>query len=379
MKKKLVSIAIVFGIMLALFPVSAFAAGTESTETMRIDNTVYGTIKLSGVLEEKEGKFDFGSGDVRNWSYTNVAAGSMCSIIPFDVCKYTIIELTAWTLENGEYSPADYENMTWHKLYADGQAEDIAYGDELDRMPLATSKHPASFVFGKNLNVKSPFDDEPCSFELKADGTLYRLDVDFYNESGECVASFVAPFFVKENSPDNDSNKPSSFTDVKPTDYFAKAVDWAVNGHITFGTSKTTFSPNIKCTDGQILTFLWRAMGRPEPTVKSPFNDISEEKDYFYKPALWAYEKGLISGGTFDSEKPCTRSMVVTYLWRLAGSPTAPAASFTDVPGNSEYAPAVSWAVQQGITSGTSKTTFAPDGTCTRGQIVTFLYRAYGK
>lgn len=378
MKKKLVSIVLAFGIMLALLPVSAFAAGTEETIILSDGDTVYGTIKLSGLLEESKDKFDFGNGDVRDWYYWTVEAGSTCTITPSGAGKYTLLYLTTWTLNDGVYDAPFYKNMPWHALYADGQAEDLAIGGEsLADMPLATSSHPAYFVFGKNTNMKSPFSGEPCPLELNADGTMYQLDIDFYNEAEECVVSYIAPFFIKESNSDND--KPSGFTDVRSTDYFAKAVDWAVNGHITFGTSKTTFSPNIKCTDGQILTFLWRAMGRPEPTVKSPFNDISEEKDYFYKPALWAYEKGLISGGTFDSEKPCTRSMVVTYLWRLAGSPTAPAASFTDVPSNSKYASAVSWAVQQGITSGTSKTTFTPDGTCTRGQIVTFLYRAYGK
>ncbi len=99
----------------------------------------------------------------------------------------------------------------------------------------------------------------------------------------------------------------------------------------------------------------------------------------FFVAALWAYEKGLVSGDSFDGSSPCTRAQAVTYLWKLAGSPSAPAASFADVPGNSEYAPAVAYAVSEKITAGTSETTFSPDQTCTRGQIVTFLYRAYRK
>lgn len=166
------------------------------------------------------------------------------------------------------------------------------------------------------------------------------------------------------------------FNDVLETDYFSDSVGWAVEKGITAGTSETTFSPNATCTTAQILTFLWRSQGQPEPTIKSQFTDV-KEGDYFYKAALWANEKGLVSGSLFGGNTPCTRAMVMTYLWKLAGSPSAPAASFADVPGNSEYAPAVAYAVSEKITAGTSETTFSPNQTCTRGQIVTFLYRAF--
>lgn len=381
MKKRLLSAILVLMVTLSLFPVSASATGTKEVHTFISRSGVdCGTATVTGLLDTGKKEFDFGDGKVANWTYLNVELGGTCTIEPSRNSKYTDIVLTSYSLEGGEYVPADYSPLPWHRLYADGQAADLAFwSEDISTIPLATSGHPAYFTFGKNTNVPCPLEfDDYCSFDLKADGTMYELDIYCYDESLQLIDGFVLPFFVKENG-GSGNNTQSNFTDVKSTDYFAEAVDWAVNGHITFGTSDTTFSPNSKCTDGQILTFLWRAMGRPEPTVKSPFNGISAEKDYFYKPALWAYEKGLISGGMFDSEKPCTRSMVVTYLWKLAGGPTAPAAAFADVSSNSEYAPAVSWAVQQGITSGTSKTTFAPDGTCTRGQIVTFLYRAYGK
>lgn len=168
------------------------------------------------------------------------------------------------------------------------------------------------------------------------------------------------------------------FSDVKATAYYADAVKWAIEKNITAGTSKTTFSPEQTCTTAQILTFLWRSQGQPEPTIKNPFSDI-KESDYFYKAALWASEKRLISGSTFGGNTPCTRAATVAYLWKLAGRPSAPVANFTDVPNNADYAQAVAWAVQQGITSGTSATTFSPEATCTRGQIVTFLYRTYAK
>lgn len=169
------------------------------------------------------------------------------------------------------------------------------------------------------------------------------------------------------------------FSDVSRRDYYWKAVDWAFENGFVSGTSQSTFSPNQTCSTAQILTILYRANGSPTPTASSPFSDIST-KDYFYKAAVWAYEKGLVSGGQLNPNMPCTRSMIVTYLWKLAGSSSvAMNSKFTDVPANAEYAQAVAWAVNQGITSGTSATTFSPDATCTRGQIVTFLYRAMGK
>lgn len=172
--------------------------------------------------------------------------------------------------------------------------------------------------------------------------------------------------------------KVGGFNDVLESDYYADSVQWAVDDNITSGTSATTFSPNATCTTAQILTFLWRAKGSPEPADGEalPFNDI-KESDYYYKAALWAKENGLVSGITFNGNAPCTRASTMTYMWKLAGSPSASNSSFTDVSSTADYSQAVAWAVKQGITAGTSATTFSPDQTCTRGQIVTFLYRAY--
>ena len=147
---------------------------------------------------------------------------------------------------------------------------------------------------------------------------------------------------------------------------------------VTSGTSATTFSPGNTCTTAEILTFLWRASGSPAPVGTNPFSDVAES-DFSYQAALWAYENGLVSGTALQGSAPCTRADTVTYLWKLAGSPAAPAASFTDVPAGADYAPAVAWAVDQGVTSGTGEGAFSPDNTCTRGEIVTFLYRGLGQ
>ena len=263
------------------------------------------------------------------------------------------------------------------------------------------------------------------------------------------------------------------FTDVKPGDYFANPVVWAVEKKITAGTSKTTFSPNENCTVAQILTFLYKAYRGSAYGGNSPFTDV-KTSDWYYSAARWAYEKGIISGNTFGGDRPCTRAMAVDYMWKAACSanlqigdgnliqyngrssdviipnsvtyigvvalsdgnltsvtiPTSVtevagnaffangslldvyyegseeqwkainfefsdelskatihynykrqpvSTGFTDVPGSADYAQAVKWVVDKGVTSGTTATTFSPDSVCTRGQIVTFLHRALAK
>ena len=170
-----------------------------------------------------------------------------------------------------------------------------------------------------------------------------------------------------------------TFQDVPMSEYYFNPVEWAVEYGITDGTSDTTFSPNATCTRGQIVTFLWRAMGEPEPTNKNnPFTDVKPD-DYFYTAVLWAKEAGITDGTTdttFSPNASCTRGHAVTFLWRAEGKPAMNANNpFKDVPAGQYYTEAVLWALSQKITDGTSDTTFSPDTACTRGQIVTFLYR----
>lgn len=168
------------------------------------------------------------------------------------------------------------------------------------------------------------------------------------------------------------------FSDVKISDYYADPVLWAVENGITVGTSETTFSPDATCTHAQILTFLWRAYGSPEPTIENPFLDINAA-DYYYKAALWAYQMEMVSGNTFYGDTACTRASTVMYLWQAAGEPTPASTSvFHDVADDASYGHAVAWAVEQGITYGTGNGTFSPDQICNRGQIMTFLYRNLG-
>jgi len=168
----------------------------------------------------------------------------------------------------------------------------------------------------------------------------------------------------------------SKFTDVPTAQYYFKPVEWAVSQAIVNGTTPTTFAPNNTCTRAQILTLLWRALGSPKTTAANPFTDV-KTSDYFYHAAVWAYENGMVSGTRLDGSAPCTRADTVTYFWKYFGAPaTAVTNTFVDVPANVAYAQAVAWAGNIGLVNGTSPTTFSPCDTCTRGQIVTLLYRA---
>ena len=169
------------------------------------------------------------------------------------------------------------------------------------------------------------------------------------------------------------------FADVSQNDWFYKPVQWAVENGITSGLSETEFGPNSSCTRAQVVTFLWAAANRPEPAANNPFTDVTEA-DWFYKPVLWAVENGITSGMTpnsFGAYEPCTRAQVVTFLWAAADRPEPTANNpFTDVSNTDWFCQPVLWAVEKGITSGLTPNSFGAGSQCTRGQIVTFLYAA---
>lgn len=182
----------------------------------------------------------------------------------------------------------------------------------------------------------------------------------------------VAAEFVKEV-------EVSPFADVATDAYYYDAVKWAVEKGVTNGVSETLFGPDQACTRAQIVTFLWRAAGSPEPKSGSSFADVAADA-YYAKAVAWAVENGITKGTsetTFHPDETCTRAQGVTFLYRALGKLAAAQAGFTDVAADSYYADAVNWAAENGVTKGISETLFGPDGSCTRAQIVTFLYRAY--
>lgn len=168
------------------------------------------------------------------------------------------------------------------------------------------------------------------------------------------------------------------FEDVDEQAYYFQPVIWAVNAGITTGVNETQFRPDAPCTRGQAVTFLWRAAGKPEPTCGNPFADVPAGS-YYERAVLWAYESGITNGtdpGHFSPDKTCTRAQVVTFLHRYRGCPEPErTTAFSDVTKGAYYYQAVLWAAQEGITVGTDSSHFRPELECNRGQIVTFLYR----
>ena len=172
------------------------------------------------------------------------------------------------------------------------------------------------------------------------------------------------------------------FRDVYEDDYFFDAVQWAAENGITGGVGNDRFGPNLDCSRGQTMTFLWRASGEPEPDSFS--TDLTDVKsgDYFYEAVLWAMEEGVTTGAggnRFAPNATVTRGQFVTFLYRLAGASSDGVHPFADVPAGSYYEKAIAWAFAEGITRGTSGTTFSPDAPCTRAQIITFLYRYFNR
>ncbi len=273
---------------------------------------------------------------------------------------------------------------------------------DLGAMHRGTSSYRAFSYEGKTAKMLLPsvaswaYDSKGTILLERTDGSMWAgsiINLDFNTEfiarldgySNSNAIQITQPTTAKadpeyitvpKDMPTATEVKPA-FTDVAADAFYAEPVIWAVDKAITNGTSATTFSPHNTCTRAQILTFLWRAVGSPISVKANPFTDV-RKSDYYYDAAIWAHSTGIISGTTFGGDTPCTREATVIYLWKNAGSPSVASGemSFTDVKAGSECETAVKWALENGVTSGTSATTFSPEMTCTRGQIVTFLYRA---
>lgn len=232
-------------------------------------------------------------------------------------------------------------------------------------------------IDGMNVVITPKADLQPDTY---AD-TLY-----VHTENG-AVHFISVTLIVTEKSTDGDlpfwlpaAIGSNPFSDVAGGAYYNEAVRWAVKNGIASGTDAKHFSPDAACTRGQAVTFLWRAAGCPAPALaENPFADV-KPTDYCYDAVLWAVQTGVAKGtsaSTFSPDAACTRGQIVTFLYRAAGSPSGYANSgYTDVPETSYCAAPVAWAVALRVTSGTSAITFSPDALCTRAQIVTFLYRA---
>ena len=216
-------------------------------------------------------------------------------------------------------------------------------------------------------NIKMTYGSDPKTAELNQ-RDMFRVS----REMASVALNALKPVVV------------NPFADVREDSYYYNSILWAAAKGITCGTDATHFSPDETCSRGQVVTFLWRSAGCPEPEKGThPFVDVQPDS-YYYKAVLWAVENGITAGvdeSHFGPNEVCSRGQVVTFLWRAAGfqEPGVTEQPFTDVVSGSYYYKAVLWAVENGITSGVSANSFAPNLTCTRGQVVTFLYRASEK
>ena len=236
---------------------------------------------------------------------------------------------------------------------------------------------PANASKGANVTVTVKPNEgyELGSLAVKdASGDLLPLA-----DLGNGKYSFVMPDGKVSVEAEFVKTAPTSFADVPANAYFADAVKWAVDKGITNGLSDTMFGPYESCTRAQIVTFLWRAAGSPEPKTASSFTDVPVSA-YYAKAVAWAVENGITNGMTetmFAPDATCTRGQSVTFLYRALKGTASGSTNFTDVKSDAFYADAINWAVANNVTNGTSNTTFSPNADCTRAEIVTFLYRAY--
>lgn len=313
-------------------------------------------------------------------SDTNVArvnvAGATCKVTAVGVGTATITVLTkdggytdTCTVTVSNPSSSSGSHTTYYSVNTPAKSE----GGSVVVSPKSASKGSAVTV---TVTPESGYQASSVQ-AVDKDGKKLTL-----TDKGDGKYSFVMPgskvevsaSFAQVQKPE----ETSPYRDVSKDSYYYDAVQWASNKGITNGVADGVFAPDWVCTRGQIVTFLWRSVGSPAPkTAEMTFADVAEDA-YYAQAVLWAVENGITKGmseTTFSPDQTCTRAHAVAFLYRLDGSPAVTGSSFQDVAADAYYNAAVAWAVQQGITKGTSETTFSPDETCTRAQIVTFLYR----
>ena len=282
-----------------------------------------------------------------------------------------------WTPEIPATMPAENLTVTAQWRYSGGGSSGYSY-----YTIKATAGTGGSISPSGNVSVREGRDQ---TFTITPDKGYAVANVKIDGKSIGAVKSYtfenvrrthtIEVIFMKANG----NPQTGVFVDVATGSYYEDAVDWAVENGITKGTDDTHFFPDGICTRAQAVTFLWRAAGSPEPETRAmPFTDVPVGS-YYYDAVLWAVENGITKGTsdtTFSPNMTCTRAQIVAFLWRSEKSPAAGTANpFADVKSTAYYADAVLWAVKEDITKGTTNTTFSPDADCTRAQIVTFLWR----
>lgn len=294
---------------------------------------------------------------------------------------------TTYTCSCGECYTKDYVSAVGHKTQlqnakAAGCMTGGYTGDEVCTVCGKVFKQ-GSVIFALGHDPQSVRVKAPTCTESGYTGDLICMRCGDMTQIGKTVAAAGHKFFggVCSVCGAKSAEAAPEFDDVKPGAFYFDAVQWAVKNGITNGTGKNTFSPNDVCSRYQIVMFLWRAAGQPEAKAAVSFADV-KPGDIFYEAVQWAVERGITKGTdstSFSPYAPCTRGQIVTFLYRSAGSPkVSGACNFSDVSAGSFCHDAVIWASSEGITNGTSAGRFSPNEGCTRAQVVTFLYRASG-
>lgn len=294
---------------------------------------------------------------------------------------------TTYTCSCGECYTKDYVSAVGHKTQlqnakAAGCLTGGYTGDEVCTVCGKVFKQ-GSVIFALGHDPQSVRVKAPTCTESGYTGDLICMRCGDMTQIGKTVAAAGHKFFggVCSVCGAKGAEAAPEFDDVKPGAFYFDAVQWAVENGITNGTGKNTFSPNSVCSRYQIVMFLWRAAGQPEAKAAVSFADV-KPGDIFYEAVQWAVERGITKGTSstsFSPYAPCTRGQIVTFLYRSAGSPkVSGACNFSDVSFGSFCHDAVIWASSEGITNGTSAGRFSPNEGCTRAQVVTFLYRASG-
>lgn len=294
---------------------------------------------------------------------------------------------TTYTCSCGECYTKDYVSAVGHKTQlqnakAAGCLTGGYTGDEVCTVCGKVFKQ-GSVIFALGHDPQSVRVKAPTCTESGYTGDLICMRCGDMTQTGTTVAAAGHKFFggVCSVCGAKSAEAAPEFDDVKPGAFYFDAVQWAVENGITNGTGKNTFSPNNVCSRYQIVMFLWRAAGQPEAKAAVSFADV-KPGDIFYEAVQWAVERGITKGTSstsFSPYAPCTRGQIVTFLHRSAGSPTiSGTCDFSDVSAGSFCHNAVIWASSEGITKGTRAERFSPNEGCTRAQVVTFLYRASG-
>lgn len=294
---------------------------------------------------------------------------------------------TTYTCSCGECYTKDYVSAVGHKTQlqnakAVGCLTGGYTGDEVCTVCGKVFKQ-GSVIFALGHDPQPARVKAPTCTESGYTGDLICTRCGDMTQIGKTVAAAEHKFFggVCSVCGTKGAEAAPEFDDVKPGAFYFDAVQWAVKNGITNGTGKSTFSPNTVCSRYQIVMFLWRAAGQPEAKAAVSFADV-KPGDIFYEAVQWAVERGITKGTSstsFSPYAPCTRGQIVTFLHRSAGSPTiSGACNFSDVSSGSFCYDAVIWASSEGITNGTRAGHFSPNEGCTRAQVVTFLYRASG-